>query len=212
MNLESFLLLSSSTLLLFWVISLIINVCSTQEFRRLSTSRITATKLAYNELGSTGYWYSSNPFKSGKYVLSYYFIPQDRMDAYKASIFCNYFHSLPPVGNTTLSFLLIYFYSTPVSTILPSYKIVDSYLTAPPLWPGIWRWYITMFFSSIMLSLLPLFSLLFLSLIFWLVVKLVVPLMFWVLHWLIVWPSSPSWSALPIFHWLRCCSWSILLI
>ena len=192
--------------------SLIITVCSTQEFRRLATSGNTSAKWDDNAVGLTSYWYSSTPFQGGKYVSSSYFIPQDRMDAHKASIYCGFVHSYPFVSNTALSFLLIYFYSTPVSTILPPYKNCEQI----PNCTSVMTWYLTLVYYSVLQfhHAIPSASvfLVILSLIFRLVVKLVVPLMFWVLHWLIVWPSSPSWSALPIFHWLRCCSWSILLI
>ena len=69
-NLKVFFLLCPRNLLLSWVMSLSITVCSTLDFRRLATSGNTATKLADNELGSTGYWYPSTPFQYGKGMLS----------------------------------------------------------------------------------------------------------------------------------------------
>ena len=46
-----------------------------------------------------------------------------------------------------LYLLLIYFSSLYVSTVVPSYVILGRRLIAPQCWPGIWRWWITVFFS-----------------------------------------------------------------
>ena len=58
-NLAVLLLSSSITLLLSKVMSFSTNVHYTQEFKRLETSGNTTEKLSYNEVGSTGSWYSS---------------------------------------------------------------------------------------------------------------------------------------------------------
>ena len=74
----------------------------------------------YNELGSTGYRYSSNPFQYGKGMVSSSSVPHDRTDAYKASIFSGFVASPPPVGSTTFSFLLLSFPSPYVSVLFTS--------------------------------------------------------------------------------------------
>ena len=48
-----------------------------------------------------------------------------------------------------------------MSTFTPYSVILDSVLPAPQCWPGIWRWWITPIFSSILISILPLSSILF---------------------------------------------------
>ena len=153
-DLTVLLLSSTRILLLSWVMSLSINVISTRKFRRLATSWNKVAKLADNELGSTGSQYPSTPFQSGKGMSSSSSAPYDRMDAYKASIFYGFMASPPPVGNTTLPFLLLSFSSPTVSTVLPSSVILDGDLPATQFWPGIWRWRITVFFSSTLLFLL----------------------------------------------------------
>ena len=75
--------------------------------------------------------------------------------------FYGFLTSPPPVGNNTLYFILFYFSSLSVSTILPYSECFDSDLPAPKFWPGIWRWWITAFFSYTVLSLLPLSFMLF---------------------------------------------------
>ena len=125
-------------------------------FRRLSTSGNTSAKLADNEIVSTGFWYSSNPLQDIKGMSSSSSVAHDRTDAYKASVFYRFVASPPPVGNKTLSFLLIYFSSPSVSTVLPSSDILDGYLLIPKCWPWIWRWWITFFFGSTVIFLLPL--------------------------------------------------------
>ena len=156
-NLTVLLLSSHRKLLFSWVILLSITVRYTWEFRRLSTSWKIAVKLADNELGSTGSRYSSTPFQSGKGIPSSYCMPHDRMDAYKASIFPGFLASPPPVGNTTFSFLLLFPPSPTVSTVLPSSAIFYGDLPAPQFWPGIWRWWITVFYSSTLLFLILLY-------------------------------------------------------
>ena len=103
-NLTVSLLLSPRTLSLSWVMSLSITVCSSREFRRITTSRNTSAKLSDNEVVSTGYQYSPNPFQYGKSILPYSSILNVRMDAYKASIFYGFVVSSSPVGNTTFIF------------------------------------------------------------------------------------------------------------
>ena len=44
---------------------------------------------------------------------------------------------------------------------MPSSLILDILLPAPQYYPGIWRWWIAIFFGSIFLSMLPLTSVLF---------------------------------------------------
>ena len=109
----------------------------TREFRKLSASGNTAAKLADNEFGSTGSRYSPNPFRDGKGMSSSSSVPHSRTYAYKASIFYGFVASPPPVGGTTLSFLLLSFSSPSVSTLLPSSVILDGELPAPQYWPGI---------------------------------------------------------------------------
>ena len=81
------LLFSSSTLLLSWVISLSITVYYIRQFRRLVTSGNTSTKVADNEVSSTGSHYSWTPLQSVKGLPSYSSVPHDRTDTYKASLF-----------------------------------------------------------------------------------------------------------------------------
>ena len=110
--------------------------------------------MADNKLGSTGSRYSSTPFKSGKGMSSYYSEPHDHTDTYKASIFYGFVAPPPPVRNTNFSFFLLSFYSPTFSTILPSFANLDGDLPEPQFWPGIWRWWVTVFFSSTLLFLL----------------------------------------------------------
>ena len=159
-NLEVFLLSSPKTLLLYWVMSLSITVRSTREFRRLSTSGNTATKLADNEVGSTGSRYSSTRFQDEKGMSTSSSVPNDCMDANKASIFSGFVASPSPVRNTTFYFLLLSFSSQSVSTVLSSYEILDGDLPAPHCYPGIWHWWIAVFFSYTVLFLLHLFFIL----------------------------------------------------
>ena len=78
------------------------------------------------------------------------------MDAYKAFIFSGFLTSPPPAGNTTFSFLLLSFPSPTVSSVLLSSEVFDGDLPAPQCWPGIWCWWITVFFSFPLLFLLTL--------------------------------------------------------
>ena len=64
--------------------------------------------------------------------------------------------SPPTVGNTTLYLILLYFSSPSVSTVVPSYIILDIDLPAPQWWPGIWRLWITVLLSFTLIFLLPL--------------------------------------------------------
>ena len=64
--------------------------------------------------------------------------------------------SPPPIGNTNLSFLLLSFSSLSVSTILIYSEFLDGDLPAPQWWPGIWRWWTTIFFSYTVILLLHL--------------------------------------------------------
>ena len=57
-------------------------------------------------------------------------------------------------------FIFSYFTSFSVSTILNSSVILDGNLTLPQCWPGILHWCITVFFSSTLLLLPPLSSML----------------------------------------------------
>ena len=134
--------------------SLSITIYSTREFRRLSTSGKIVAKLADNDLVSTGSQYSSTNFQSGKGMSPSSSLPHDLTDAYKASIFSGFMASPPPVGNNTLSFLILYFSSLSVSSVLTSSVILDGDLPAPQCWPGIWRWCITVFFIYTLLLLL----------------------------------------------------------
>ena len=117
--------------------------------------------MADNKLGSTGSRYSSTPFKSGKGMSSYYSKPHDHTDTYKASIFYGFVAPPPPVRNTNFSFFLLSFYSPTFSTILPSFANLDGDLPEPQCCPGIWHLLITIFFSTTMISLMPLSSVLF---------------------------------------------------
>ena len=58
-------------------------------------------------------------------------------------------------------FIFLSFYSTSVSIILTISAILDSFWTAPQCLPGIFPWWIIVFFSSTMLSMLTLSSMLF---------------------------------------------------
>ena len=101
--------------------SLSITFRSIQEFRRLTTSGNTSTKLVDNELWSTGSCYSSTTFQSGKGMSSSFSITHDRTDAYKGSIFDGFVASPPTVGNTTLYFILLSYTPPPPKMYLPSY-------------------------------------------------------------------------------------------
>ena len=87
--------------------------------------------------------------------------PHDHTDAYKASIFYGFVASPPLVGNTVISFILLSFYSYSVSTVRLFSKILNSVLPAPWCWTGIWSWWITILFSSYVLSMIPIASILF---------------------------------------------------
>ena len=76
------------------------------------------------------------------------------MNAYIASIFSGFVASPPPIRNTAVSFLLLYFYSISVSAFIPSSVILDVGLPSPQCWPGIVNWYITVLFSSTLISML----------------------------------------------------------
>ena len=138
-NLTVQFLSSPRTLLLSWVMSVSIIVHSTRQFRSLPTSGNKAAKLADNEVGSTGSWFSSTPFHVLKGMLSSFLVPHYHTDAYKDSIFSGIVASPPPVVNTPLYFLILYFSSLSVSTVLPYYNILDVDLPVSQCWPGIWR-------------------------------------------------------------------------
>ena len=93
-------------------------------------------------------------------MLSSSSVTHDRTDAYKSSIFSGCLDSPPPAGNNTFYFLLLSFSSPNVSTVLPSSAIFDGDLPVPQCWPGIWRWWITVFFSSTLMFLLLLYFIL----------------------------------------------------
>ena len=147
---------SPRNLFLSWVVSLSITLHSTQEFRILATSGNKAIKLTDNEVVSTKSRYSSTPFQYETGMSSSSSVHHDHADAYKASIFSGFVASPQPVRNTTLYFLLLSFSSPYVSTIFPSSEILDGDIPAPQCWPGIWRWWITVLFSSTVLLLMPL--------------------------------------------------------
>ena len=138
-----------------------ITIHYTRKFRRLSKSGNTAANLADNEVGLIWSQYSSTPFQSGKGMMSYSSLNHERTDAYEASIFYGLVASPPPVGNIFMSFLLLCFYSPSVSTAVPSSLILGGGFPTPQLRPGIWRWCITILFSSMLLSMLSLSSVLF---------------------------------------------------
>ena len=89
---------------------------------------------------------------------SSYSIPHTRTDTYKYSIFYGIVASTVPVGNISISFLLISFTSHYVSTFPTFSVILDDCLPSLQCWPGIWHWWITAFFSSTVLYMLPLHS------------------------------------------------------
>ena len=160
-----------------------ITVHSTWQFRRISTSRNTSVKLGDKLVGSRVSLYSSTPLQSIKGMLYSYYVPHVRMDAYKASIFYGLVASPPPVG----IFLCIFppLISLPVcvhrhALLHHLYGVLSAY----QFWNGIWRWDITLLFSSTILSILSLSSVLFLSLGLRLTMKQVVPLMLWVRPWI----------------------------
>ena len=94
-------------------------------------------------------------------MLSYSSIPHDCTDEYKGPIFFGNVASPPTVGNTTLSSLLLFFSYLSMSTINTSYILLDVCLPDPQCCPGIWRWWINVFFRSTLLSILTLTSVLF---------------------------------------------------
>ena len=94
-------------------------------------------------------------------MLYSYSIPHDSANAYKDSIFSGFMASPPPVGNPTVYFLLFSFSSPSVSTIKTSSVILCGVLPSPKCLPGIFHWCITVFFSSTLLSILPLTYVLF---------------------------------------------------
>ena len=153
-NLTIVLLSSHRTFLLSWVMSFSITIHYIQEFRRLPTSVNTNAKLADDEVGSTGYRYSSTPFQDVKVMALSSSVPHDRTYAYKASIFSGFLASYPPVGNTAFSFLILSLSLLSVSTVLPSSVILYGDLSASHFWNRIWRWWIPLFFSPTLLFLL----------------------------------------------------------
>ena len=83
------------------------------------------------------------------------------MDEYKASTFSGLVASPPLVGNIVVYFLFLSLHSPYVSTVLPSSRIFDCGFPAPHCWHGICHLWITVFFSSTVLSLMPLSYMLF---------------------------------------------------
>ena len=75
-------------------------------------------------------------------------------------MFSGFVASPPPVGNNAVYFLLLSFFAPYVYTVMPFSVILGVGLTAPQFWPGIWHWWITVFFSSTVLYMLPLTSML----------------------------------------------------
>ena len=69
--------------------------------------------------------------------------------------------SPPLVSNYDVPFLFLSFSSQSVSTILLSSTILVCGFPAPQCWPVILYWCISVFFSFIMFSVLPMFSVLF---------------------------------------------------
>ena len=181
-NLTVLLLSYSRTLLLSWMISLSITFCYTQDFRGLDTSGNTAAKYADNEVGSTVSRYSSTLLQYVKGMPHSSFLHHEQIDAYKAYIFFGVVTSPPPVGNNSVCFLLLYFFYLSMSVSIPFSVISVGGFPERQCQPDIWRWWITDVFSTTVISLLPLSSVIFLSLVLRLVMKLVVPLMFWFIH------------------------------
>ena len=70
-------------------------------------------------------------------MLSSYYIPHALTDAYKVSIFSGLLDSPQRIGNTTMTFLLLFLPSLSVSTVLPSSEILDGDFPAPQCWPSI---------------------------------------------------------------------------
>ena len=60
------------------------------------------------------------------------------------------------IWDTAIYFLLLSFSSPSMSTVMHSSVVLDSGLPVPHYWPDIWCWWITIFFSSTMLFILPL--------------------------------------------------------
>ena len=79
----------------------------------------------------------------------------------KASIFSVLVASPPPIGNFDVYCLPLYFSSPSMSTNIPSSVILDVFFLAPHCHTGIWSWWITAIFSSSVLSMLSLSSILF---------------------------------------------------
>ena len=89
-------------------------------------------------------------------MLSYSSVPHYRKDAYKSSIFSRFVDYPPPVENIIFYYLLLSFSSLSMSTILTSSAILDGDLPLPQFCSEIWSWWITVFFSSTVIFLLPL--------------------------------------------------------
>ena len=93
-------------------------------------------------------------------MLYYYSITHEHMGSYKAFIFSGIVAPPPPIGNISVSFPPLSFYSPYVSTVMTYSIILDGGLPAPKRRPGVWRWWITDLFSSTVLSMLYLYSVL----------------------------------------------------
>ena len=87
-----------------------ITVYYTFKFSRLATYGNTATKLAVNEVGSTGYHFSSTSFHSGKGIVPSSSILNEHTNAYKTFKFSGLVVSSPPVGYIAVSFILLSFF------------------------------------------------------------------------------------------------------
>ena len=76
------------------------------------------------------------------------------MDEYNASIFYIIFALPPHFGSIYICFIFLSFFSSYVSAVLVLSVILDNVLPKPQCWTGIWRWWITTFFSSAVLYIL----------------------------------------------------------
>ena len=75
--------------------------------------------------------------------------------------FSSFVASPLPTRNITMPSITLSSYPPCISTVKPSSVTFDGGLNETKWWPGIWHWWITVFFSYTLLSILPLTSVLF---------------------------------------------------
>ena len=103
-------------------------------------------------MGSMRSRYLYTIFHYGNDIYSSSYIHQDSTNVQSASMFYGIVASPPPVGN----FLVPPYTLLSEPTILPSSLILGGGLPVTQLQTGVWRWWITVSFSSTMILVTPL--------------------------------------------------------